>query len=82
MVSVPMAIPIRMAETAFRNLIVAPGAIFLAALLLLDLLLYWNVVRPVRRLPAMADETGLGYFSTPELPAPRRRRDRHSRRLV
>jgi HAMP domain-containing protein len=66
---VPMAIPIRMANMGFRELMVSLAAIFLFTLVLLDVLLYFTVVRPVSRLSAMADEISMGNFSTPELPA-------------
>ena len=68
-VSVPMSVPIRMADTGFRSLMVSLGAIFLATLVLLDLLLYFTVVRPVVQLSRMADQISLGNFDTPELPA-------------
>jgi protein-histidine pros-kinase len=68
-VSVPMAVPLRMADAAFRQLMVSLGAIFLATLVLLDVLLYFTVVRPVVRLSRMADQISLGNFDTPELPA-------------
>jgi len=68
-VSVPMSVPIRMADEGFRNLMIQLGAIFLATLVLLDVLLYITVVRPVVRLSQMADQISLGNFDAPELPA-------------
>jgi HAMP domain-containing protein len=68
-VSVPMTVPIQMADAGFRNLMVSLGGIFLATLLLLDILLYFTVVRPVVKLSKMADQISLGNFDTPELPA-------------
>jgi protein-histidine pros-kinase len=68
-VSVPMAIPIRMADTGFRDFMVSLAGIFLLTLILLDVLLYFTVVRPVSRLSGMADQISLGHFDTPELPA-------------
>ncbi len=67
-VSVPMAVSIRMADTGFRTLMVSLTAIFLTTLLLLDVLLYFTVVRPVVRLSRMADQISMGNFETPELP--------------
>ena len=67
-VSVPMSIPIHMADAGFRDLMISLAAIFVATLVLLDVLLFFTVVRPVSRLSAMADEISLGNFSTPELP--------------
>jgi HAMP domain-containing protein len=68
-VSVPMTVPIQMADAGFRNLMTSLTAIFLATLVLLDVLLYFTVVRPVVRLSKMADQISLGNFDTPELPA-------------
>lgn len=68
-VSVPMALPIQMADAGYHNLIASLGIIFVATLLLLDLLLYFTVVRPVVRLSRMADQISLGNFDTPELPS-------------
>jgi len=68
-VSVPMSVPVKLAEAGFRDLMVSLGGIFLATLVLLDLLLYFTVVRPVVRLSQMADQISLGNFDTPELPA-------------
>lgn len=68
-VQVPMAVPIQMAQAGFRDLMVSLGGIFLATLVLLDVLLYFAVVRPVVRLSRMADQISLGNFDTPELPA-------------
>lgn len=68
-VSVPMAVPVRMADTAFRNLIVYLGGIFVVSLALLDLLLLWTIVRPVGNLAASADQISKGNLNAPELPA-------------
>jgi protein-histidine pros-kinase len=68
-VTVPMAVPVRLAEEGFRRLMVSLSTIFLATLVLLDVLLYFTVVRPVVRLSKMADQISMGNFDTPELPA-------------
>jgi len=68
-VSVPMAIPIQMADTGFRDVMFSLAGIFLATLVLLDVLLYFTVVRPMGRLSSLADQVSLGNFSAPELPA-------------
>jgi protein-histidine pros-kinase len=68
-VSVPLTVPVQMADSGFRSLMSSLSIIFLATLVLLDLLLYITVVRPVVRLSKMADQISLGNFDTPELPA-------------
>ncbi len=67
-VSVPMALPIRMANQAFQTLVVYLGAVFLASLILLDLVLLFTVVRPLKRLSTMADQISVGQLDMPELP--------------
>jgi HAMP domain-containing protein len=68
-VSVPMAVPVKMADAAFRTLMVELAAVFLASLVVLDLALLLAVVRPLRRLSAMADQISVGKMDIPELPA-------------
>jgi protein-histidine pros-kinase len=68
-VSVPMAVPIRMADVGFRGLMLYLAGIFLATLVLLDLLLYYGVVRPLGRLSSYGDELAAGNFSSAELPS-------------
>lgn len=67
-VSVPMSVPVHMADNAFRTLIVDLAAVFLASLIVLDLVLLFTVVRPLRRLSTMADQISTGQMDIPELP--------------
>jgi HAMP domain-containing protein len=66
-VSVPMAVPIKMADIAFRDLLVYLVAIFLISLILLDVLLLLTIVRPAARLAAIADQVSIGRLDAPEL---------------
>jgi HAMP domain-containing protein len=68
-VSVPMSLPVRMANEAFQTQVICLAAVFLASLMLMDLLLLATVVRPLRRLSAMADQISMGQMDMPELPA-------------
>jgi HAMP domain-containing protein len=68
-VSVPMALPIRNAERAFRAFMWSLGAVFLAAFVVLNLMLGWLIVRPIRRMSETADKVSTGDFSRAELPA-------------
>jgi len=68
-VSVPMAVPVRMANQAFQTLALYLAAVFLASLILLDLVLLATVVRPLRKLSTMADQISVGQMDMPELPA-------------
>jgi protein-histidine pros-kinase len=67
-VSVPMAVPVQMANRAFQSLVVDLAIVFLATLILLDVVLLFTVVRPLRRLSAMADQISVGQMDMPELP--------------
>jgi HAMP domain-containing protein len=68
-VSVPMALPIRMANAAFRNLMSSLVLVAIMTLLVLNLALHFAVIRPVRRFAVMADEISQGNLDFPELPA-------------
>jgi HAMP domain-containing protein len=67
-VSVPMALPVRMANEAFQTLVIYLAVVFLASLILLDLALRLAVVRPLRKLSTMADQISVGQMDMPELP--------------
>ncbi len=67
-VSVPMALPVRMANEAFQTQVICLAVVFLASLILLDLLLLATVVRPLRKLSTMADQISVGQMDMPELP--------------
>jgi HAMP domain-containing protein len=66
-VSVPMSVPVRAADTAFRALIGAVVTVFLVMLVILNLLLWLVVIRPLRGLAAMADQVSTGNFEVPEV---------------
>jgi protein-histidine pros-kinase len=67
-VSVPMAVPVTMANQAFVTLVSCLAGVFLASLILLDVLLLFTVVRPLRKLSTMADQISVGQVDMPELP--------------
>jgi HAMP domain-containing protein len=67
-VSVPMSVPLTIADQAFRTLMIYLGGVALATLILLDLAMVVIVIRPVSRLAAAADEISNGNFNVPEIP--------------
>jgi HAMP domain-containing protein len=67
-VSVPMSVPLQLANTAFRTLMIYLVAGLLATLAALDAAIVLLVLRPVRRLSGMADRISNGDMSVPELP--------------
>ncbi|HXC96552.1 MAG TPA: DUF3365 domain-containing protein [Edaphobacter sp.] len=67
-VSVPMQLPISIATKAFHTLLIALSITFLAILIAVDLVLYFLILKPVRKLSAVADRVSLGQFEDAELP--------------
>jgi protein-histidine pros-kinase len=65
-VSVPMTLPIQRANAAFRTFMISLAAIFLAIFVVLNLMLMFIVVNPVRQLAKVADEVSLGKIDTAE----------------
>ena len=67
-VSVPMAVPIGIADRAFRKLMIYLVAFFVVTLIVIDVSLVFIVIRPVRRLAETADRISKGEMDVPELP--------------
>ena len=65
-VSVPMNIALRRADQAFQAFLLATGAIFLVALLLLNLLLHIFVIKPAVSMARIAEDVSLGKADAPE----------------
>lgn len=68
-VSVPMSVPIEMANKGFRNLLISLGAIFLLTIILIDIAMYLIVIRPLRRVSRNADIISKGEIDLPPLEA-------------
>ena len=68
-ISVPMSVPLGIADRAFRTLIVSLGGIALATMFLIDLAIILMVIRPVTRLSKAADEISKGNLNVPEITA-------------
>ncbi|MGC2637782.1 MAG: DUF3365 domain-containing protein [Acidobacteriaceae bacterium] len=66
-VSVPMSVPITMANQGFRNLLIGLGSIFLLTVVLIDLALYLIVIRPLNRVSKNADIISKGDLAMPPL---------------
>jgi protein-histidine pros-kinase len=67
-VSVPESLPLQIADTALKTLLLYLVVIALITLLILDALLVVTVIRPVARLSKMADEISHGRLDIEELP--------------
>ncbi len=66
-VSVPMAVPLGMASTAFRTLLGSLVGVFAFTLVFLNVLLWAVVIRPLKQLSRMADQVSTGNVDIPEL---------------
>jgi len=69
LVAVPLSLATGNAERVTRNVTTALVAILAAALLIVNVVLYLAVVRPVRRMAQLADQVSLGDTSAGEFPA-------------
>jgi HAMP domain-containing protein len=66
-VSVPMAVPMGIADQAFHRLIFFLIATFVVTIVALDAGLYWLVIRPLHEVSTAADRISKGETDLPEL---------------
>jgi methyl-accepting chemotaxis protein len=66
-ISVPMSVPIELANKGFRDLLISLGAIFLLTIILIDVAMYLIVIRPLRRVSKNADLISKGEVDMPLL---------------
>lgn len=66
MVSVPMALPIKNAEDAFKVFMGSLAAIFVVTFLVLNVMLSLMILKPITRMSAAADKISTGDFNVPE----------------
>jgi HAMP domain-containing protein len=67
-ISVPMSVPVRLANEGFRNLLITLGTIFFAAIALIDVGMYYIVIRPLHKVSQTADRISTGEIDLPPLP--------------
>ena len=65
-VSVPMSVPLNQAWAVFDTVLIWLGAVFLLVLVLLNVMLEFVIIRPVRRISASANAVSLGNMDAPE----------------
>ena len=65
-VSVPMAVPLARANETFLTIMTGLTGVFLVMLVVLNLLLHYVIIRPVRRISAAATAVSLGQMDAPE----------------
>ncbi len=65
-VTVPMDVPLRAAERTFTTFMASLAAVFLVVFVVLNLMLSWLIIRPIRRMSRAADRISTGDFGEPE----------------
>ena len=65
-VTVPMALPLERARATFTTFMILLGGVFLLLLVLLNILLHFVVIRPVKRISTLATEVSMGKADVPE----------------
>ena len=68
-VSVPMTVPLARAEATWKVFMLSLGGVFVAIAVVLNLMLWALVIRPVTKLSALADKVSLGDMDAPEFKA-------------
>jgi protein-histidine pros-kinase len=66
-VSLPMAVPVQNAKRAFRLLLVYLAVTLIAAILILDVAVYFFVIRPLKLMSEIADRVSKGEVNVPPL---------------
>lgn len=67
-VTVPMEIPVKNADRAFRTFMASLAGVFAVLFVALNLMLSWLIVGPIRRMSQAADKVSTGDFDVPEFP--------------
>lgn len=66
-VSVPMSVPNAQAQKTFLHIMAGLSGVFIVMLILLNLLLYFVIIKPVRGISAQATEVSMGNMDAPEV---------------
>ena len=64
--SVPTTVPIQRAQATFKVFMASLTAVFVVIFVVLNTMLYYIVIRPVKRLSQLADQVSLGQLDVPE----------------
>ena len=67
-ISIPMSVPIKLANDGLRTLLITLGTIFFATIALIDVGMYFIVIRPLRKVSQTADRISTGEIDLPPLP--------------
>ena len=67
-VSVPMSVPNTQAWNMFIRVMVTLITIFVTMMILLNFLLHFVIIKPVRLISSQATEVSMGHMDAPEIP--------------
>lgn len=65
-VTVPMDIPVQNADRALKTFLISLAGVFLMVFVVLNLMLSWMIVQPIRKMAQAADQISTGDFDVPE----------------
>lgn len=65
-VTVPMDVPLKSADRAFVTFMASLAGVFVVVFIVLNIMLSWLIVRPIRRMSQAADKISTGDFNEPE----------------
>lgn len=65
-VTVPMDVPLRQAHAAFTTFMASLAGVFAVVFIVLNLMLGWLILKPIRRMSQAADRISTGDFTEPE----------------
>jgi len=65
-VTVPMDVPLQKADRAFKTFMLSLAGVFLSVFIVLNIMLSWLIVRPIRQMSEAADKISTGDFGVPE----------------
>jgi protein-histidine pros-kinase len=65
-VTVPMEVPVLNADRALKTFLISLAGVFALVFIVLNLMLSWLIVRPIRRMSLAADRVSTGDFDVPE----------------
>jgi HAMP domain-containing protein len=65
-VTVPMEVPFRKADAAFTTFMASLAGVFVVVFIVLNVMLSWLIVRPIRKMSESADRISTGDFDEPE----------------
>ena len=66
LVTVPMEVPLRNADRAFTTFMASLAGVFIAVFIVLNIMLSWLIVRPIRKMSEAANKISTGDFGEPE----------------